>query len=101
MESKILNIYSSTETFDEPEIGVIDGIDLSAKVILFNDDIHSFDEVIEQLIKAINCSYEKAESLAFEVHNKGKACVFEGDLNECLRVSSILEEIALHTQIEY
>lgn len=98
MEKKILN---NTETFDEPEVGVIDGIDLAAKVILFNDNVHSFDEVIEQLIKAINCTYEHAESLAFEVHTKGKACVYEGDLNECLRVSAILEEIALHTQIEY
>ncbi len=97
--SKVL--MSNTETFDQPEVGVIDGIDLVAKVILFNDDVHSFDEVIEQLIKAINCTYERAESLAFEVHNKGKACVYDGDLNECLRVSAILEEIALHTQIEY
>lgn len=94
-------ILNNTETFDEPIVGVIDGIDLSAKVILFNDDIHSFDEVIEQLIKAINCNYDRAEALAFEVHNKGKASVFEGELNECLRVSAILEEIALHTQIEY
>lgn len=94
-------ILNNTETYDEPIVGVIDGIDISAKVILFNDDVHSFDEVIEQLIKAINCSYERAESLAFEVHNKGKACVYDGDLNECLRVSAILEEIALHTQIEY
>ncbi|MCS7052891.1 MAG: ATP-dependent Clp protease adaptor ClpS [Ignavibacterium sp.] len=72
---------------------------LASRVILYNDDWHSFDEVIAQLIKAIKCSYEKARSLTFEVHVKGKAVVFEGDLPECLRVSSILEEIALHTQI--
>ncbi len=72
---------------------------LAARVILFNDDWHTFDEVINQLIKAINCSFEKAKSLAFEVHVKGKAVVFSGELSECLRVSSVLEEIALHTQI--
>jgi len=72
---------------------------LAFKVILFNDDHHTFDEVIFQLIKAISCSFERARSLAFEVHVKGKAIVFEGDLPMCLRVTSILEEIALHTQI--
>ncbi len=71
-----------------------------AKVILFNDEIHTFDEVINQLIKAIRCSTEKAESLAWEVHNNGKAVVYTGEMQECLRVNSVLEEIALHTQIE-
>ncbi len=72
---------------------------LASRVILYNDDWHSFDEVIAQIIKATNCSFEKARSLTFEVHVKGKAVVFSGELKECLRVSSILEEIALHTQI--
>jgi ATP-dependent Clp protease adaptor protein ClpS len=84
------------------EIKTTDGTDvgLPSKVILFNDDFHTFDEVIAQLIKAIRCSYEKAEALTWEVHTKGKAVVYTGEISECLRVSSILEEIALHTQIE-
>lgn len=69
------------------------------KVILFNDDEHTFDEVINQLIKAIHCSYEKARDYAFETHVKGKAVVFNGELQKCLKVSSILEEINLRTQI--
>ncbi len=71
-----------------------------AKVILFNDEVHTFDEVITQLIKAIRCSTDKAESLAWEVHSRGKAVVYTGEMQECLRVNSVLEEIALHTQIE-
>ncbi len=74
--------------------------DSPAKVILFNDDVHSFEDVITQLQKAINCSREKGEALAWEVHTRGKACVFVGSMDECLRVSGILEEIALHTHIE-
>jgi len=69
------------------------------KVVLFNDDYHSFDEVINQLIKAIKCSFEIARDFAFEAHVKGKAIVFNGTLTECLKVTSILEEIELHTQI--
>lgn len=71
-----------------------------AKVILFNDEVHTFDEVIEQLIKAIHCDSTRAEAIAWEVHSTGKAAVYEGTMPECLRVSHILEEIALHTQIE-
>jgi ATP-dependent Clp protease adaptor protein ClpS len=71
-----------------------------AKVILFNDEIHTFDEVISQLIKATHCTVGRAETLAMEVHTNGKAVVFSGELVRCMEVSGILEEIKLMTQIE-
>lgn len=94
---------SSVSTFEEIDEDVLTTIDVTnaVKVILFNDEWHSFDDVIAQLRKATGCSRQKAEVLTLEVHEKGKAMVYDGDMSECLRVSSILEEIALHTQIEY
>jgi ATP-dependent Clp protease adapter protein ClpS len=71
-----------------------------ARVILFNDEVHTFEEVIGQIIKAIRCSRTKAEALTWEVHNSGKAMVFEGEMVRCVEVSGILEEIQLMTQIE-
>jgi ATP-dependent Clp protease adapter protein ClpS len=85
--------FNDEEVSEEPTVG------LPYKVILYNDDYHSFDEVINQLIKAINCSYEEARGYAFETHVRGKSMVFSGELNICLKVTSILEEISLHTQI--
>jgi len=84
-----------------PELEVIDEVKtkLPFKVILYNDDWHTFEEVIAQLIKALKCSFEKARELTFEAHIKGKAVVYTGELSDCLKVSSVLEEIALHTQI--
>ncbi len=86
-----------------PEIDVIEEEDsdvgLASKVILYNDDWHTFDEVIVQLIKATQCTFEQARGFAFEVHVKGKSIVFNGPLDQCLKVSSILEEIALNTQV--
>src|SRR5262245_18893748 len=43
------------------------------KVILYNDDVHTFDEVIVQLQKALGCSQSRAEKIAFEAHSRGKA----------------------------
>ena len=73
--------------------------DISSRVVLYNDDWHTFDEVIAQLIIATKCTYEQARAFAFEVHVRGKAIVFYGSMNACLKVSSTLEEIALNTQI--
>jgi len=75
-------------------------ISLGSKVILFNDDWHTFEEVIAQIIKATKCSFIEARDKTFEVHVNGKAMVYSGEMEDCLRVSGILEEILLHTQIE-
>lgn len=86
------------QTQASPELS--EEIETSWRVILFNDEEHTFDEVINQIIKATACSRARAEELTNEVHFKGKANVYEGSFTECLRVSGILQEIALITEIE-
>ena len=89
----------------EEEIEAVDSdtterIDEPWKVILYNDDIHSFDEVILQLIKALGCGSQKAEQIAFEAHTTGKAIAFSGAFENCFRVAGVLREIQLIVEIE-
>jgi len=70
------------------------------KVVLFNDEEHTFDEVIRQLILALHCDHEKAFSLTLMVHQEGKAMVFEGSFEAALRVQSVLHEIELITELK-
>ncbi len=77
-----------------------ESVDTPWRVILYDDDIHTFDEVINQLIKALGCSVHKAEKLTLQVHNEGKATVFEGSFEECLKVNAVLQEIQLITEIK-
>ena len=78
----------------------IDTATESFTLILFNDSHHSFDEVIEQVMKAAGYGYDKAEAITMEVHTKGKAAVLSGELDKCLKAQSVLEEINLRTSIE-
>lgn len=91
-------------TKQSPQISNIEeektDINIGSRVILFNDDWHTFEEVIAQIIKATKCSFIEARDKTFEVHVNGKAIVYSGEMADCLRVSGILEEILLHTQIE-
>ncbi|MDP4116643.1 MAG: ATP-dependent Clp protease adaptor ClpS [Bacteroidota bacterium] len=89
IEQEVPNISQETDT----------AIGIESRVILYNDDWHTFDEVINQIIKAVKCSFETARDYTFQVHVKGKCIVFNGDLPSCLGVSSVLEEIQLNTQI--
>lgn len=77
-----------------------EALDSPWRVILYNDDIHTFEEVIVQLVKATGCSTGRAEELAWRVHLEGKANVFEGSFEECFRVQGVLNEIQLVTEIE-
>jgi len=70
------------------------------RVILYDDDIHTFDEVISQLMKALGCNQSHAEELTYKVHNEGKAEVFEGSFEDCFEVNGILKEIQLVTEIK-
>lgn len=72
-----------------------------ARVLLYNDDWHTFDEVIDQLIIAIRCSEKTAEKMAWTVHTKGVCQVFEGNLEKCFEVSAVLEEIELKTEVSF
>ena len=69
-------------------------------VILFNDEIHTFEEVIIQIVKATGCPMSNAEAYAWQVHLDGKACVFDGGFERCLRVQGVLKEIALVTEVQ-
>ncbi len=96
-ENHILFFSEKTSTKEKQKVET--EISLPFKVLLFNDDWHTFDEVILQLIKALKCSVEKAKQYAFEAHVKGSTVIFTGEIGKCLQITSVLEEIALHTEI--
>jgi ATP-dependent Clp protease adapter protein ClpS len=69
-------------------------------VVLYNDEIHSCDEVIAQLMKATGCNAGRANQIMMEAHNTGRAIAFSGGLERCEHVEAILAEIRLGTKIE-
>ena len=69
-------------------------------LILYNDSVHSFEDVIDQVMKATGYGIERAETITMEAHSRGRAVVLTGDLNICVRAQHVLEEISLRTSIE-
>ena len=88
--------------------GVIDLIEEEDKtskgspwcVILYNDESHTFDEVIVQVQKATGVSLKTAFEITLEVHTLGRAVCFRGTLPNCERVAGILRQIDLHVEIK-
>lgn len=94
-------------TLPSPEIEVIEEIteDLSAiklwELIVFNDDINTFDHVISTLIDVCQHSPEQAEQCTLIIHYKGKCSVKSGDFEElvALRNEICRREISAEIQL--
>ena len=62
------------------------------EIILYNDDINTFDHVIDILIKVCDHSATQAEQCALIVHYKGKCSVKSGTLFDLKpRVKKMIE----------
>ena len=93
-------LVDTPDVLTQEDTAVEERIDTPWRVIVYNDDIHTFDEVIFQVVKATGCPTEQAERHAYTIHTQGKDCVFQGDFFECFRVQGVLREIQLVTEIE-
>jgi ATP-dependent Clp protease adaptor protein ClpS len=68
---------TSTELLEEIDVETV--ISKSHKLIIHNDDVNSFDWVIETLIDICGHTYEQAEQCSLLIHYKGKYAVKTGN----------------------
>ncbi|TMU57379.1 ATP-dependent Clp protease adaptor ClpS [Flagellimonas algicola] len=53
-----------------------------SEIVLFNDDVNTFDHVIETLIAVCDHTPEQAEQCSLIVHYNGKCTVKTGEYND-------------------
>jgi len=70
------------------------------KIILYNDDIHTFDFVINMLMRYCNHTLNQAEQCALLTHYKGKSSVKTGTYEKLLPIASTLSDKGLSVEIE-
>ena len=69
------------------------------EIILFNDDVNTFDHVIDSLIDVCDHTSEQAEQCAYLVHYKGKCAVKTGEYKELKPRCSRLLTLGLSAEI--
>ena len=69
-------------------------------LILYNDDVNTFDHVINCLIRICEHELIQAEQCAWLVHNKGKCQVKSGKLSDLRKRLQALTQNGLSAQIE-
>ena len=69
-------------------------------ILLYNDDINSFDHVIDSLCKYCDHDSVQAEQCAWIVHNNGKCLVKKGSYEELKPICNALTENGLSAKIQ-
>ncbi|WKV12743.1 ATP-dependent Clp protease adaptor ClpS [Marivirga harenae] len=69
-------------------------------LIVYNDDINTFDHVINTLIKVCKHSPEQAEQCTLLVHYKGKCAVKKGSFVDLIPYRQGIVDAGINAEIE-
>lgn len=83
---------------EQLEVDVLEGLD--SQLILFNDDVNTFDYVIESLIEVCKHDAVQAEQCTVIVHFKGKCSVKEGEYDKLEPMCTALLDRGLSAEIQ-
>ena len=89
---------STIEKIQE-EVLVDEQVAINNEIVLYNDEVNTFDHVIETLIRVCQHSSEQAEQCAILVHYKGKCTVKTGSFDQLKPQCTQLLEAGLSAEI--
>jgi ATP-dependent Clp protease adaptor protein ClpS len=69
------------------------------EIILYNDDVNTFDHVIECLINYCDHDVLQAEQCSYIVHYRGKCSVKRGTKEKLVPINKALQEQRLRSKI--
>lgn len=84
----------------EEEVDVQINSDEQQVLILFNDDVNTFDHVIDSLVEECNHTAIQAEQVAWIVHTKGKCDVKHGSFEKLHPICKRLQDRGLSVVIQ-
>jgi ATP-dependent Clp protease adaptor protein ClpS len=88
-----------------PEIGedvlqeIEEKIQLGWKIVVFNDDVNSFQHVIISLMEILNHTEEQATQCAWIIHHKGRCTVKEGSFDTLKPLCEAITERGIDARI--
>ena len=89
----------STKEKIQEDVSVAEKESNQNEIVLYNDDVNTFDHVINSLIFACEHTPEQAEQCSIIVHYKGKCTVKTGEFNESKPRCTMLLEAGLSAEI--
>src|SRR5215475_14693158 len=94
------SVSNDTKTTTSEETEVITSVDEPCSLIVWNDDVNTFEWVIETLIKVCGHSPEQAEQCSYIIHFQGKYAVKQGSYEELKPLCDAITERGIGATVE-
>ncbi len=92
--------FSNNKTDVEEKIISLEDLIGTYTIILYNDDVNTFDWVIDSLIDLCGHTANQAEQCALLVHYKGKCQVKSGSYNDLKPICEAMLDRGLSAKLE-
>ena len=91
---------TETRTSEEVEVDVLTEVEKLYQIIVWNDEVNTFEWVIETLIEVCGHSEEQAEQCALLIHTQGKYGVKNGSYDDLKPQCDAIVERGIGATIE-
>lgn len=89
---------SGTQAWEETD--VLTDLDEPRQLIVWNDEVNTFEWVIETLVEVCGHSYEQAEQCSYIIHFQGKYAVKEGSYKELKPMCDAITDRGIGATVE-
>ena len=96
----MFNYKEGQEHEFQVEVDVLTDTGTPYQLIVWNDEVNTFDWVIETLISVCGHTPEQAEQCALFIHTKGKYAVKNGDYEELKTMCDAITERGIGATVE-
>lgn len=94
-----MTIKMNTQKQTQEDVDVLEQLTDERQIVLFNDDVNTFDFVIDALMDVCEHDLIQAEQCTLLVHYKGKATVKTGTLDDLKPRATKLLEMGLSVEL--
>ncbi|MBS1621411.1 MAG: ATP-dependent Clp protease adaptor ClpS [Bacteroidetes bacterium] len=93
-------LKNDTNTKKQEGTEVLTLVEDPCQLIVWNDEVNTFEWVIETLIQVCGHSYEQAEQCSYIIHFKGKYAVKQGSYDELKPLCDAITERGIGATVE-
>lgn len=98
--TSVKNVSPHIDTYSLEETGILTSADEPCNLIVWNDEVNTFEWVIETLVDVCGHTEEQAEQCAYIIHFRGKYAVKNGNYDDLKPQCDAITERGINATVE-
>ena len=96
----MIKAETNTLTDTHEDIDVLTQVESTCNLVVWNDEVNTFEWVIESLMEVCGHSHEQAEQCAYIIHFQGKYAVKNGSYDDLKPLCDAITERGINATVE-